>query len=836
MRGVFPLRKFAQVPLSLVWALLPAQAALAAPAAEASLEAAPVATPEAATQTDKREIVVVGAREKGQVDAPQQPVAVFDEADIAAYGVSSITDLLTAIAPQTGSGRGRGSTMPVILVNGQRIASFRDLRDYPPEAIKKVEVLPEEVALRYGYSADQRVVNFILKDHFFSRSAEGEYAQPQAGGASTVKGNVSLMKITKGRRLNVTIRADHTTPITEAERNVIQTATPTVASDPRPAENRTVQSDTKDYSINGTYTMPLGTGGYGGNLTVNGTVSRTEAKGLSGLNTYAPSTGVLRTFDGALTRTSRTDTYQTGVSLNKSLLDWQLSATVDAGHVEASTATANRVTDNSVLAAALAADATLPGAGFTTSKTTTDTVTSLVTMSGRPVKLPAGKLSLTGKAGFAYSGLQGSSAGGAVATPSTSLKRGDASAGVNIGIPITSRKEHVGEVLGDISLNLSAGLDRLSDFGTLSNWSGGVTWNVTPKLGLQASYVYNEAAPSLSNLGAASVTTQNVSVYDFTTGKTVLAAITTGGNSALVRERRNDIKLGANWTLPGFKDSASLVVEYFNNRSNNVTSAFPTTLTPGLEAAFLGRVTRDPATHLITAIDRRAVTLAEQRDEHIRWGLNIMGTLGKELKGAPGGMFGGMPGGPRRAGAGGPPPGGGAGGPPPGGGAGGPPARYEGRWNLTLYHTVNFVNRVLVAQNGPVLDLLGGDALSGGGTARHALELDAGGFYKGIGLRLNGNWTAPTHVTTTGTAAANDLRFGALLKVNARLFVDFGIMASAGKLPDVFKGTRFSIYANNVFDQVQKVTDASGATPLSYQAAYLDPNGRVLGVELRKTF
>ena len=810
-------------------------------AAEAAADApAPV-------QVDKREIVVVGDRLKGQVDAPQTPVAVFDEGDIAAYGVSSVSDLLTAISPQTGSGRGRGSTMPVILVNGQRIASFRDLRDYPTEAIKKVEVLPEEVALRYGYSADQRVVNFVLKDHFFSRSGEIEYAQPQAGGASTVKGSASIMKIEMGSRLNLTVRADHTTPITEAERNVIQTATPTVASDPLPAQNRTVQSDTKDYSLNGTYTMPLGQGAFGGNLTVNGTVSRTDTKGLSGLNTYAPSTGVLRTFDGALVRTSRTDTYQTGVSLNKSLLDWQLSTTVDAGHVEASTATANRVTDNSVLAAALAADTPLPGAGFTTSKTTTDTVTSMATLSGRPVKLPAGKLSLTAKAGFAYSGLQGSSAGGTVVTPSTSLKRGDASAGVNIGIPITSRKEHVGEVLGDISLNLSAGLDRLSDFGTLGNWTGGVTWNLTPKLGFQASYVYNEAAPSLSNLGAASVTTQNVSVYDFTTGKTVLAAITTGGNSALVRERRNDIKLGVNWTLPVMKDAASVLVEYFNNRSNNVTSAFPTTLTPGLEAAFPGRVTRDASGNII-AIDRRAVTLAEQRDEHIRWGLNLGGNLGKEIKSSARGMFGmpapggspppggGRMGGP--GGAGGPPPGGGAGGPPPGGGGGPGPggARYEGRWNLSLYHTINFVNRVLVAQNGPVLDLLGGDALSGGGTARHSLELDAGSFYKGMGLRLSGTWAAPTHVTTTGTAAANDLRFGALLKVNARLFADLGLMASAGKLPAVFKGTRFSVYANNVFDQVQKVTDASGATPLSYQAAYMDPNGRVLGVELRKTF
>ena len=820
------MRKLTYVPLSLAWALLSTHAAMAA------ADAAP-----AAPQTDKREIVVVGERLKGQVDAPQPPVAVFDEADIAAYGVSSITDLLAAISPQTNSGRGRGSTQPVILVNGQRIASFRDLRDYPPEAIRRVEVLPEEVALRYGYSPDQRVVNFILKDHFFARTAEAEYNQPVAGGASTVKGMASTVKIDMGRRLNVTVRADHTTPITEAERKVIQTdgSTPTVAGDPLPANNRTVQSDTQDYSLNGTYTIPLGQGAFGGNLTLNGTLSRTVAKGLSGLDSYAPSAGVLRTFDGALINSTRTDTYQTGVTLNKSLMAWQLSATVDAGHTEATTSTANRVTDNAVLEAALAAGIS-PSGGYTASHSNTDTVTSLVTLSGRPVQLPAGKLAFTGKAGFVYSDLQSDSTQSA--TPATSIRRGDASAGVNIGIPLTSRKEHVGEALGDITLNVSAGFDQLSDFGTLTNWSGGVTWNLTPRLGLQGSYVYNEVAPTLSNLGAAQVTTYNVSVYDFTTKSTALASILTGGNSALERERRNDIKLGLNWNLPGFKNAANLVVEYFNNRSNNVTTAFPTTLTPSLEAAFPGRVTRDKVTNVITAIDRRAVTLAETRDEHIRWGFNLGGNLGKELKSPPRGMFGMGGGGPgERRGAGGPPPGGGPGG--PGGGPGGPPpgggpngARYEGRWNLSIYHTVNFVDRALITQGGPLLNLLGGDALSGGGVARHSLELDSGGFYKGLGLRFNGTWTAPTHVDS----AQSDLRFGALLKINARLFADLGQKPALVKAVPFLKGSRMSIYANNLFDQIQKVTDATGATPLSYQAAYMDPNGRIIGAEFRKMF
>jgi outer membrane receptor protein involved in Fe transport len=115
------------------------------------------------------EIVVIANRLRDQVDAPQQPIVTYDEADIAAYGASSIADLIASTAPQTGSGRGRGGGFPSILFNGQRITNFREFRNIPPEAIRRMEVLPEEVALRYGFQANQRVINFILKDNFASK-------------------------------------------------------------------------------------------------------------------------------------------------------------------------------------------------------------------------------------------------------------------------------------------------------------------------------------------------------------------------------------------------------------------------------------------------------------------------------------------------------------------------------------------------------------------------------------------------------------------------------------------------------------------------------------------
>jgi hypothetical protein len=50
------------------------------------------------------------------------------------------------------------------------------------------------------------------------------------------------------------------------------------------------------------------------------------------------------------------------------------------------------------------------------------------------------------------------------------------------------------------------------------------------------------------------------------------------------------------------------------------------------------------------------------------------------------------------------------------------------------------------------------------------------------------------------------------------------------------KGARLSFKVENVLDSRQKVTDNTGAVPLSYQADFLDPRGRVIGIDFRKMF
>ena len=54
------------------------------------------------------------------------------------------------------------------------------------------------MALQYGYPADQRVINFILKDNFSSREVELEYGQPTRGGRSNGEVEFSQLTINGG--------------------------------------------------------------------------------------------------------------------------------------------------------------------------------------------------------------------------------------------------------------------------------------------------------------------------------------------------------------------------------------------------------------------------------------------------------------------------------------------------------------------------------------------------------------------------------------------------------------------------------------------------------------
>ena len=174
---------------------LPAQAQAPdspAPPPEAAAGQAPPASTDPADDVDEfgdeEAIVIPGSRPRGSVIGDIPPEDVLDSRDVRATGATSINELLEALAPQIGSAQGRGGERPIVLLDGRKVSGFRELRDIPTEAISRVEILPEEVALKYGYRADQKVVNIVLRERFRSTAVSVAARTATEGGQMAGRG------------------------------------------------------------------------------------------------------------------------------------------------------------------------------------------------------------------------------------------------------------------------------------------------------------------------------------------------------------------------------------------------------------------------------------------------------------------------------------------------------------------------------------------------------------------------------------------------------------------------------------------------------------------------
>ncbi|MBI1685721.1 TonB-dependent receptor [Caulobacter hibisci] len=205
-----------------------------AKSSDAKSSATSVATPAAATapaetvpaettsnDTDAVSGVTVDAAPRGKTEGTIEPEQVLDEADIQAYGAGSLAELVTALAPLTVSARGRGGDEPpIILINGQRISGPQEMSGIPPEAVLKAEIYPEEKALAYGYRADQKVLNFVLKKDFSQRTLEDERRWATEGGRTFSEQRGGQFKVDADARWTINARYRRETPLYEQERDV----------------------------------------------------------------------------------------------------------------------------------------------------------------------------------------------------------------------------------------------------------------------------------------------------------------------------------------------------------------------------------------------------------------------------------------------------------------------------------------------------------------------------------------------------------------------------------------------------------------------------------------
>ena len=895
-----------------------------APAADATTAAAqdvpqtaPAVEPAPVSEDEDsgEEVVVTGSRaQRGAVVGDIAPEQQLSPADIRSYGVNSVTELLNELSPQTRSGRGTGGG-PVVLVNGRRISGFQEIRDLPTEAIQRVDILPEEVALKYGYRADQRVVNIVLRRRFRAVTAELEDRIATEGGRQTPDAELDILRINDGGRANLHLEYSRADALTEADRDIVQSpsaftragnvrsagggaldpalghasvvAVPGVAAARAPvladftpaastddqARYRTLLPTTQTIAANGTYaTTVLGNVA----ATLNATLDHTTSEASRGLpsttlalgvgNPFSPfavPVEVTRAFDDPLAQRTRSTVAHLGGALNGDAGRWRWSLTANVDRSESATRTETGVDALAFQARLDANDPTAnPYAALVLPERPDNTGRSLSTeaglvalASGPLLRLPAGDASTSVRIGASTSDFSSRSSRNAI-VQEAQIGRDIANAQVSLDLPIADRSEGVLAMLGDLSVNGNVAFDRLSDVGTLWTLGYGANWRPVQGVRFLASFTMQDEAPTAAQLGNPIVLTPAVRVFDYVRGTTATVTTTTGGNPALATDTRHVMKLGVD-VRPWDKKDISFIANYVTQRVEDPIAAFPTA-TAAIEDAFDDRFTRVDGT--LVAIDSRPINFARTESAELRYGINLSfplkSAIQKQMEAYRAGTgpnpFEGLrpPGGDRprdparpdgSATNGGRAPGGEGGGwrgPGAGRFGGGPGGRQGGgRVQFALYHTVHFTDRVTVADGGPVLDLLDGDAIgSSGGQPRHELEGQAGYSNNGLGARLAVNFRSATRVDGGTPANPETLTFGSLATANLRLFADLGQRPQWVRAHPWLRGTRVSLSLDNLFNARQRVTDAAGEVPIGFQPGYLDPIGRTVRVAVRKLF
>ncbi|WP_313803492.1 TonB-dependent receptor [Sphingobium sp.] len=597
---------------------------------------------------ESEEIVVTGQPERGAVVGNIKPEQQLSPADVRALGVTSIAEMITELSPQTNG-------TPVILLNGKRISSFSEIQDIPSEAVARVDILPEQVALSYGYAPTQKVVNIVLRQRFRAETVDLRAGTTTQGGRDNGSVEGGLLRIRGDNRFTLDMQYKTAASLLESERGVVPNAQGEVVRTPSGltaflagpdsvsgaelAHHRTLNPATESFATNATLARALGKV----SMTINGRLELSENDSLQGYQSARlglPAGNPFSPFaeDATLTRYLRDagelgqqikgTTGHVGVTLNGLLGGgWIWSFTGNGDYSNTRTTTDRGLSTGDIQSEINAGGN--PFGGFSSdllstrvidrAKAESQSVQGDLLLSGSLFDLPAGAVTTSIRLGGSANGFDSWSIRSGVERDS-SYNREIGSGQISFDLPITSRSKGVLGAVGDIGVNVNAAAQHYSDFGTLSTLGYGLRWRPVPAVQLLMSANQDRAAPTGTQITDPLISTPNVSVFDYATGQTVFVTQLSGGNASLKESVRDQFRLSAN-IKPFEKPNLTLTATYTNSRTSNPISAFPTP-TPAIEAAFPQRFLRDEDGNLVQ-IDARPVNYLRSQSEQLRWGFDL---------------------------------------------------------------------------------------------------------------------------------------------------------------------------------------------------------------------
>ncbi len=797
-----------------------------------------------------------------------KPIMQIQADEIRSYGVDTAADLLTAIAPETRSGRGATGNTPVVLLNGKRISGMQEVNDLPFEAIARVEIFTEEEALRYGYPADERVVNIITVKNFRAVRMRAYGSTSTDGGGDDGSVGASFTKISGERRINLSARYEAQARLLDSDRgvtppsasslysnagniassdggsldpaldalvgqSVTSAGVPSLAAGQVPtlqdftayanaphvssnASDYSLQPRTHELSLNGVYADQIFktvSASFNASYTHSNSESlQGPARGILTLpsgsvySPFAQDTLLYRDYTNvsALQQRAHTDSVHAGLNFNGDVGDWKWNST---GSFDRSTSSTNSQTGLNLTSAQTAlTEGLVDFDPF--SEVDRSWLNSRLVNQGHTT-------GTTGQISGLMSGALFSLPAGDVSTsiaPTGTLTEQNATSLSQGKLQRTHISRDVGtlQINGDIPI-ANARRHVLSFLGKLgANINGAVS---------QVSHF-----GTLGTIGGG-VTWEPVSWVQFPFS--VTDRTEAPGATSLIAPQIET----PNVTTYDYVTGRSVQVTTISGGNRNLQAAdrheisIGTILSPPfIEGARLHvNYVRDRNHNPVMSLPTATAAIEDAFPD--RYQRNSDGVLDVvDIRPVNARMekrnewnatfyfsrqFGKKPEG--------------RGGKHPAG----------GRYYIVLTQVWRLKDTVQLRSGLAPIDLLNGGTIGGtGGQPRHDVELQGGVFKNGLGFRLVTKWQSAT--STLASTHANSLFFSDLATVDTTAFADLGEIPR-WQHSGWAKNLRVMVSVSNLFNSRIRARNGSGVTPAGYEPAFLDPLGRTVSFSIRKS-
>jgi TonB dependent receptor len=527
-------------------------------------------------------IVVAGASLRGSVIGNTPAERTLNPDDIASYGAEDIGELIKALGPQVTSNRGLNAAQPVVLINGRRVSGYAEVANIPTAAIERTEIFTEELALKYGYSANQKVVNIITYEYYNLKSTQFLYALPIEGGRNNLSFHPSYLLIKNNTRFLADINYSRSSALLESERSMIQSPENTGEG-----AFRTLLPKNRQLKVN---------------ATIGGTILDGVAYSLNGRFGTEENESLLGPgIAGHVRQNTKARTTHFGIALNGQQGKWRWVFT--GGY--------DRTRDNTLIDA----NGSIIAPDFTQSINAIKSAD--LGLSGALLNLPAGPIFASIHQSLERRELNSLSSS-TNARPLTLLQN-QAAISASFDMPLARSGTVTPSWIGDLSINTNLKAEKFTNYGTLVSYGYGLNWRPITAIRVSASFTNQENAPDLGMRGSPIIIAPNVRIFDYRTGQSEDVVQVYGGNLSLQGERRRSFTL-AGYIKPLSNSDLSLSMDYSRSRTDNPVGTF-SVATPLIEAAFPERFTRDNSGRL-SRIDNRPINFALSQQSQIHWGIN----------------------------------------------------------------------------------------------------------------------------------------------------------------------------------------------------------------------